>query len=64
MSAVISYINNQENHHQKKSFNDEVEEFIDWQLTRYLSGELTLENVVAVLDKCCNSLANATKVHV
>ncbi|SEO21805.1 putative transposase [Mucilaginibacter gossypiicola] len=35
VSAVISYINNQENHHQKKSFNDEVEEFMNrygWQL--------------------------------
>jgi putative transposase len=35
VSAVISYINNQENHHQKKSFNDEVEEFMTkygWQL--------------------------------
>jgi hypothetical protein len=33
----------------------------DGQLARYLSGELTPENVVAVLDKCCDSLANATK---
>lgn len=35
VSAVINYINNQENHHQKKSFNDEVEEFMNkygWQL--------------------------------
>ncbi|MFC0518754.1 IS200/IS605 family transposase [Mucilaginibacter angelicae] len=35
VSTVIRYINNQENHHQNKSFNDEVEEFMtrySWQL--------------------------------
>ena len=37
ISTVISYINNQENHHQKKSFDEEVEEFMTrygWQLIR------------------------------
>lgn len=35
VDAVINYIKNQETHHSKKSFNDEVNEFIDkygWEL--------------------------------
>lgn len=35
VATIVKYINNQENHHQKKSFNDEVHEFMkkyDWQI--------------------------------
>ena len=39
----------------------EVDDHLDWQLGRYLAGD-PLEDVVAELDKCITSVANATKV--
>ena len=38
---------------------DEVEEFIDWQLCRYLSGEASLEDVTAAITDSCDRMANA-----
>jgi hypothetical protein len=42
---------------------DEVEEFIDWQLTRHLTGEASFEDVTDKITDACDRLATATKVH-
>lgn len=37
--SVRSYINNQEKHHRRKSFNEEVDEFLKKYGWRYISGD-------------------------
>jgi hypothetical protein len=41
---------------------DEVDEYIDWQLARYLSGQATLESVTLDINQCCNCVADAATV--
>jgi hypothetical protein len=38
----------------------EVEEYIDWQLARYLSGEASLEDVTATMTDTCDRMATAS----